>query len=323
MSWNNIQTRSGTGIAALVVDDNETMAQVTPGSGGRVSVAANGYFAIENVAATVASGKTALAVSRMPGTRAIRLSGTILATAPPETIRFGIDDPAHFAAWRLRKLLEARGVKVSGEVRVRYRPLVPQDDPAFVPQIVIAAPQPPVPLARLLPAPLVEDMGVINKVSQNLHAELALRRVGRVRGQGAIVAGQAAVIDMLTRAGVPRWAYDLSDGSGMSSYNRLTPRATVTLLQWAARQPWGAAWRTTLPIGGVDGTLRRRFVGTPLAGKVFAKTGSLNQASGLSGYMTAASGRTLVFSSFAADMPSDVSITGAVDTALALIAAEN
>jgi D-alanyl-D-alanine carboxypeptidase/D-alanyl-D-alanine-endopeptidase (penicillin-binding protein 4) len=128
---------------------------------------------------------------------------------------------------------------------------------------------------------------------------------------------------MLERAKVPRAAWDFSDGSGMSTYNRIAPRGTVTLLRWIAVQPWGAAWRSTLPVGGVDGTLSRRFRGTPLEGRIFAKTGTINASFALSGYMIAASGRTLTFSILANDVPEDSKATEAMDSALAMIAAEN
>lgn len=126
---------------------------------------------------------------------------------------------------------------------------------------------------------------------------------------------------MLTRAGVERWRYDLADGSGMSSYNRVTPRGTARFLRWTQMQAWGAAWRATLPTGSVGGTLRHRFVRTPLAGKIWAKSGTLNAATGLAGFMTAASGRTLTFASYANDMPADGPANAQLDAALVLIAA--
>jgi len=128
---------------------------------------------------------------------------------------------------------------------------------------------------------------------------------------------------VLAEAGVPRAAVDLSDGSGMSTYNRVSPRATVTLLRWIAGQPWGAAWRETLPVGGVDGTLARRFAGTPLDHRLFAKTGSLNATSALSGWLIAKSGRTLTFAVFANDIPDGTSATPAIDAALEAVAAAN
>jgi D-alanyl-D-alanine carboxypeptidase/D-alanyl-D-alanine-endopeptidase (penicillin-binding protein 4) len=68
------------------------------------------------------------------------------------------------------------------------------------------------------------------------------------------------------------------------------------LLAYAAGQPWGAAWRATLPVAGVDGTLAERFRASSLKGRVWAKTGTFSEGNALSGYLTADSGKTLVFS---------------------------
>ena len=76
-------------------------------------------------------------------------------------------------------------------------------------------------------------------------------------------------------------------------------------------------------VAGVDGTLARRFRDTPLQGRLFAKTGTLNATNALSGYFIAASGRTLIFSFYANDVPGDRSATSVMDATLALIAAEN
>jgi D-alanyl-D-alanine carboxypeptidase/D-alanyl-D-alanine-endopeptidase (penicillin-binding protein 4) len=86
------------------------------------------------------------------------------------------------------------------------------------------------------------------------------------------------------------------DGSGMSPDDRITPRAFTKLLTYASQQPWGAAWRETLPVAGVDGTLAGRFKNSPLNGHMWAKTGTMNEVNALSGYLKAASGKTLAFS---------------------------
>ena len=139
---------------------------------------------------------------------------------------------------------------------------MPADDPAIRNGAPAARPPAAEALARLTPGPLIEDLTIINKVSQNLHAELMLRRVSRLVGSGSIADGQVAVRAMLSKAGVPRQDFDFSDGSGMSTYNRVAPRGAVVLLRWIAAQPWGAAWRATLPVGG-EGGLTRRYA-TPL-----------------------------------------------------------
>ncbi|MBA2920207.1 D-alanyl-D-alanine carboxypeptidase/D-alanyl-D-alanine-endopeptidase [Sphingomonas sp. CGMCC 1.13658] len=324
MSWNNIPSAYGTAISALTLDDNEVALRVMPGAaGGQPRVEQLPYYTVENRAVTVAAGKTELNVERLPGQRTMLLTGTIGAGAAPEVVRLGIDDPAHYAAWRLKALLEARGVKVSGDIRTRHRAFMPADDPKLRAGTPPVRPPQPEALTRLIPPPLIEDLTHTNKVSQNLHAELFLRRLGLIAGTGSIEDGEAVVRAMLEQAGVPRAGFDFSDGSGMSTYNRLAPRAVVTFLRWVAAQPWGAAWRATLPIAGVDGTLRNRFKGTALEGRLTAKTGSLNATNALSGYLTAKSGQTLTFSAFANDVPSDASALKAMDAALELVANEN
>ena len=107
----------------------------------------------------------------------------------------------------------------------------------------------------------------------------------------------------------------------MSVYNRISPRGMVRLLAFAARQPWFEDWLADQPIGGVDGSLERRFKGTALEGKIFAKTGTLNGANALAGVLEARSGRRLLFSIIANDRPPGTrSATPEMDAALALIA---
>jgi D-alanyl-D-alanine carboxypeptidase/D-alanyl-D-alanine-endopeptidase (penicillin-binding protein 4) len=318
MSWNNIPGWSGTAISALTLDDNELVLRITPAAVGQAPrLEALPYYTFDNQAVTVATGETDLSYDRLPFSNILRLTGTIVVGAEPQRLRLGIDDPAHYAAWRLRALLEARGVSVTGRVYERHR-VAGTGGPGMRPEGLERQL-----LLRLAPPPLAEDLRTINKLSQNLHAELMLRRLGRQRGTGAIADGLVLVRDLLARAGLRRTDYDFSDGSGMSTYNRVSPRGVVTLLRWAATQPWGAAWRATFPIAGVDGTLGRRFRGTPLEGRLFAKTGSLNATSALSGYLIARSGRTLTFSFYANDVPDGASATPAMDAALNLIAEQN
>ena len=303
MSWNNMPTPSGTGISALTLDGNETAID-------------SGYYRLDD--RTRPGARNEIDYDRMPGGDLLRLNGTIDPAAPAKT-RVGVDDPAHYAAWRLAALLRERGVRVTGRILARHRPLGPEDDPARRGTAPAARPPEPAPLARLAGPPLRETATVTNVVSQNVYAELLLRRVGRLQGSGSIADGQAAVARMLTAAGVPRTAYDFADGSGMSNYNRVSPRGMVAFLTWAARQPWGEGWRGTLATPG-RGTLRRRFKATPLDGRLWAKTGTLNATNALAGYLRAKSGRMLAFAFYANDVPGDASATAAMDRTLLEIA---
>ncbi|OWK32484.1 D-alanyl-D-alanine carboxypeptidase/D-alanyl-D-alanine endopeptidase [Sphingomonas mucosissima] len=322
MSWNNMVGKYGTGISALTVDDNEVAVTVRPVRAGvAAEVTGDGYYRIDNrVTVVPAGGKRSIGYIREPGSDLLRLTGTIPADAPPYEVRLGIDDPAHRAAWRFADMLRAAGVRVTGQVGVRHRPLMSADDPSVRGNAPAAKPPVGPVLAKLTPAPLIEDLVHTNKVSQNLHTELLLRRLGAVSGSGSVADGHAAMDAVLQRAGIARWQYDFGDGSGMSNYNRVTPRASVTLLRWGAEQPWGAAWRGTFPIAGTDGTLRNRFKATSLEGRLFAKTGSLNASNALAGYFLTKSGRTFTFAAYANDMPGDVSATAALDAALVAVA---
>jgi D-alanyl-D-alanine carboxypeptidase/D-alanyl-D-alanine-endopeptidase (penicillin-binding protein 4) len=152
-------------------------------------------------------------------------------------------------------------------------------------------------LATHISGPVSQDATVINKISHNLHAELLLRLMGKVHGaDGSFAEGARVVRQFLIGAGVDDNDFFFYDGSGMSTDDRIAPRALTQLLAYAARQPWGAAWRDTLPIAGVDGTLSDRFINSILRGHLWAKTGTHNEANALSGYLTAASGKILAFS---------------------------
>ena len=86
------------------------------------------------------------------------------------------------------------------------------------------------------------------------------------------------------------------DGSGLSRSDLVTARAEVDLLVAMAHHPLAKAFRDSLPIAGVDGTLKKRMVGTKAQGRVFAKTGSLRHVNALAGYVDAVTGRHLAFS---------------------------
>jgi D-alanyl-D-alanine carboxypeptidase/D-alanyl-D-alanine-endopeptidase (penicillin-binding protein 4) len=134
-------------------------------------------------------------------------------------------------------------------------------------------------------------------VSQNMHSEMILRMLGKLDGtDGSFEQGTRVVRQFLISAGVDDGDFFFYDGSGESPDDRIAPRAFTQLLAYASRQPWGAAWRETLPVAGVDGTLINRFKNSPLQSRLWAKTGTLNEVNCLSGYLTAASGKTVAFS---------------------------
>ena len=158
--------------------------------------------------------------------------------------------------------------------------------------------------------------------SDNLIAELLLKEVGfRLRGQGTSAAGIAAGAEVLGRAHVPTTGAS-ADGSGLSRANLRSARQWRSMLQAALAQPWGPAFRDALPVAGRSGTLSRRLRGGPVAGNVRAKTGWIDEARTLSGYLTTSSGRPAVFSILVNGTTPTSPVIGAIDDLVATIAAD-
>ena len=327
--WNqdDLIFRSGAPASALVVNSNEVVLQISPGEkpGDPVRVAwreDDAYFQLRNEALTVEGDKDTLRIEMLPGDGTVRLYGTMGAAVAPQRIPMAANDPAVVAALRFQRLLKERGVEVVGGVQPRHRSLTLADEPKTRGEGVASETPAGTEIGRLLPPALLDDLRFLNKQSQNLHAEVLLRRLGLVAGGGSRSEGLAVIEAMLDEAGADRGMWDLSDGSGMSTYNRVTPRMVARFLRWTSLQPWSEAFRSTLAVGGVDGTLSRRFRETPLQGRIFAKTGTLTGTNALAGFMTTAKGQTLIFSAYANDRPEEAGpATVALDRALLEIAA--
>jgi D-alanyl-D-alanine carboxypeptidase/D-alanyl-D-alanine-endopeptidase (penicillin-binding protein 4) len=155
-------------------------------------------------------------------------------------------------------------------------------------------------LVEHLSPPLRDIVTITNKNSENLYAELLLRAVSLAStGTGTLAGGLKAERDFLTTAGVPVDDVLLEDGSGLSRGNLVTPASVVALLGYSAAQSWGADYLASLPVAGQDGTLAAQLKGTPAAGRIQAKTGTLEHAKAMAGYATTFSGRRVIFALFA------------------------
>ena len=333
-SVEDLQFYYGTAISALSVNDNLVWVEIEPGDdvGAPASIQwrdGDAYLSLQNELVTAETdAETDFGVERYPGSSTVRIYGQVAAERDPIRFPLAIENPAEFAALRFKRLLVARGIQVNG-VDTRHRKLSledipPESDDESVPSAGLAPIEKSVAqpmLAALEAAPLSDTLRRISKDSENLHADLLLRRLGKMDGTGSRRYGLVQLERLMDEAGIPDTSYALHGGSGMSIYNRISPRAMVQLLAFAAQQDWFETWLADQPIGGVDGTLERRFVGTALEGQIFAKTGTLNGANALSGVLIAASGRRLLFSIFANDRPTTTrSATPEMDALLTLIA---
>jgi D-alanyl-D-alanine carboxypeptidase/D-alanyl-D-alanine-endopeptidase (penicillin-binding protein 4) len=341
-SWDDLQWGYGAPISALSVNDNEVFLNAVPAAQvGEPAVTSwtpsTAYYILENSLTTSPPGDPGKpGIERSPGALTVRLFGRTPLGQPGLHAALAIEDPAEYTARSLRALLLARGVQVGGTARAQHRLpsdtsdfLSAQQEPVALHPITVgnvqAANVGPILLASHVSPPLGDDLVVTNKVSQNLHAEITLRTLGKLESSdGSLLEGTRVVRQFLISAGIEPADFVIYDGCGLSVQDLVTPRAFTTLLAYAARQSWGEAFRTSLPVGGVDGSLSARFKQPLLDGKVFAKTGTLGEARALSGYLVAASGQTVAFSIMCTDhRPSPPAERLAMDKILAAIAEAN
>jgi D-alanyl-D-alanine carboxypeptidase/D-alanyl-D-alanine-endopeptidase (penicillin-binding protein 4) len=159
-----------------------------------------------------------------------------------------------------------------------------------------AAPATP-PLVRFESPPLTDALTSLNKYSNNLMTRNLFLTLG-AEAHGApatLEKGARAVRDVLSRQRIPVNKLVLENGAGLSRIERISAEALNQLLRAAYRSPLFAEFESALPIVAVDGTLKRRFNDSPLAGNAHLKTGTLRDVSALAGYVMTAGGRRLGF----------------------------
>jgi D-alanyl-D-alanine carboxypeptidase/D-alanyl-D-alanine-endopeptidase (penicillin-binding protein 4) len=282
----------GAPVSALVFNDNAFTLVVRPakevGGPARVMLSPPVLpLVIDNQVTTVGNGDVSdVQVNRLAGSREVRVTGKLRLQSKGVRQLLAVDDPALYAAYVLYDTLTRRGVRIDGVPVARHRWSVQEP----------FDPNEGVELARRESPPLSDVAQVIDKVSQNLHAEVLLREVARVRRKEATrEAGLQEMKQFLDEIGVPPDAYHFEDGSGLSRRTLVAPSAITRLLGYMdSRERDG--WDRMLPVGGEDGTLESRFEKARAASAIHAKTGTLSTASALSGYVTTRGKARLAFS---------------------------
>jgi len=282
----------GAPVSALTINDNTLLVSVRPGprEGDPAAIALDPpleYYTIHNRVQTVAAGTAGrIHAHRAPGSYQLELWGTLPLGGRGEELALAIEDPAQYASLALRQALEERGISVAGAAVARHALPGETEEPPAGEE-----------LARRVSPPLFEDLRVTAKVSQNLHAEMALRAVGRAaRNEGSAQAGLEELKTFLAEAGVAPDGYAIRDGSGLARVNLVSPHTVVQLLRYMYAGPQRENWMALLPVGGQDGTLSTRFGGNGSANRIHAKTGSLSHVAALSGYAQRANGDWVAFS---------------------------
>ncbi len=278
-------------ISPLSINDNCVAVSVRPGAAaGETPIVTvdddSGYVTVQNRAVTALSaGSSPLKLIREPASNLLTVSGEVPSGATEELFFITVHNPALFAAAHLRRSLESKGITVKGTITDRG----PSSEPlAYESMKVVASYTSP---------PLGEVISRINKASRNLDAELLFRTLGNsFRGDGSAKAAADVMYGALAKMSVPPDSVVIYDGSGLSRLNLATPAALLALLEYMYRDELFSSFLNSLPVAGVDGTLKQRMQNTPAEGRVVAKTGSMTHVLNLSGYIRGRGGKMYAFS---------------------------
>lgn len=267
-------------VSGLSLNENLVWVTVTPGTGARLEPATSAIQLINNVRTVPGSGARLSVKRNTEGT--ITVSGRIGSRSIPRRYEYVVEDPPSFATGALRAALIAKGVQIDGGIR-----LAPTPSGA----VKIASLQSPT-LDRIISA--------MNRESINHFAELVMRNAARGPKrdqQGTVANGQALLRKFFaTKVNADTLHLEIADGSGLSTLDRITPRAMTQMLGYAHRADWGPWFHASLPVAGESELLRRRMRGGGAQGNLHAKTGTTNDVIGLGGYVTALNGEVIAFS---------------------------
>jgi serine-type D-Ala-D-Ala carboxypeptidase/endopeptidase (penicillin-binding protein 4) len=293
-----------TSAGALSVHENMVRIEIRPGSEAAQPelrfIPGGDGVALVNEATAGGRGGTRVARVSYDGPSVISgaIGGGTSAHAVP------VSDPAMYAAAVLRDVLTERGIVIHGVARA----IVTGEESPITGRAVFAPALEPERQIRVLAehasGPLQDVLDAINQQSQNFYSEQVLRAVGRAAtGVGSGAAGGHAVKRILARAGVDTARVHIADGSGLSAHSRVSARDFITVLAYMAGSPHAEPFMASLPVAG-ESRRFRRMGGTPAAGNLRAKTGTITHVSALSGYVTAANGELVAFSIIGNDLRS-------------------
>lgn len=296
-SWDDLDFPYSAGVDELMFNEGFARIRVrggaTPDDSVTATVApARTYPRVRLLARTLAPGDSTTRSGR--GIRVqhdttalgtILVDGAIIAGDSTER-RIAFRDQRHAFLGALREALGDRGIAVDSS------------EPGWIASSANGAREP---TGLALFSWRSDSLGAIlpafEKPSQNQIGEILLRTIGLTAGKiGSPEEGARIVTDALVAWGAQRDGFRVRDGSGLSRHNVVSPETILRVLDAMRRSPHFAVFRDALPIAGVDGTLSNRMRNTAAANNLRAKTGTLDMVRSLSGYVTTADGRLLMFS---------------------------
>lgn len=328
--WNDVQWYFGAEVSALSVNDNEIAVTVSPSNkSGEPSTIelkpGTSYVHLKNDTNTAERGEHAtIGITRGLSDNEVRVWGEFPIGARGVSARLSVHQPALWAATLFRESLKRRGIVVEGEARIV--------DAREGKEAARVDPERAVELSSITSKTLGEIVRVTNKESINLYAELILRTLGKERGstapdadakkmrtRGDDAAGVAVIRSWLEEREIRTEGMALHDGSGLSRLDLVTPEATVRVLALMTNAASSTIFRDSLPIAGLDGTLKFRLPSMS-SGRIRAKTGTLTYINSLSGYVVTDDNEPMAFSIICNDETAKGSSSKTIDGIAALLA---
>lgn len=307
--WEDVQSGYGAPVSSLMVDQNAIGIRLFPQTVGQPlrleweQPQMASQWQVINQSATVAPSEPEfLRVGRDWSRPVLTVQGQLRAGADFDRSAVAVTNPSAHVLQQFEAALRREGVAVLRPSHSRVDQPEPQTEPQTGPALSNAQQA----IATIVSPPLSDLLVEVNAHSRNLYAESLLLHLGRQDGPGGtraagatgallLAAGLEQVRTILTPLGVTG-AYQLADGSGLSRRSLVTPQAIVQTLQAMAQHPYSAIYRSSLAIAGETGTLRSRFRGTSVAGRLWGKSGGLTGVSSLSGYLDPPGYAPLAFS---------------------------
>lgn len=205
------------------------------------------------------------------GDSTLEIRGNLAVATAPETFEMTVINPPQYFLKVFKNLLNQVGIQVKNtQIITEPAPITHQSL-----------------LAQIQSSSLTEMITTTNQDSNNLFAETLLNLLN---------ATDSSLETSLNQINLDTNAYKIVDGSGLSRHNLVTPKGIVQLLEKMANHPTGEVYRNSLAVAGMSGTLKNRFIDTPLVGNLQGKTGTLSGIVSLSGYLETEADETLVFS---------------------------
>jgi serine-type D-Ala-D-Ala carboxypeptidase/endopeptidase (penicillin-binding protein 4) len=286
--WEDMNFYYGAPINSLILNENTAVLTMTPQKVGQplqigLDDNAQGLQIKNETITSDQDGLNNVDYKYNFGQPELRIIGQFPVNAKPITQGVSIPDPTGNFVRQFKAILIANGITVKQTLITSDRSLNDEQEIAFVES-----------------PPLSEMVKETNQHSNNVYAESIMRSLGKTADKSKFPSTLAAGLEVtkttLKEIGIEPEGYEIDDGSGLSRQNLVSPETIIQTLRAIAKTQEAENYKKSLPLAGISGTLKKRFINTKAQAVVYAKTGTLTGASALSGYIDLPEYQPVIFS---------------------------